>query len=272
MKCQEVENGEIAARYILGQLNEADAIAYEAHFFECRGCLSDLRTAQSLREELRRGNQERPIAISAVRRPRLRAYTWVAVAAAVIVVAGIAWRILRYDTARMIANSPVQYSAPAPRPPEPPPSRATRLVLLARLEPPPYHASNLREGSQPAQAAFRKAMDSYSKKDYAGALPPLEAAAKLDSQSAGPPFFAGVCHLLQNQPDLAITSFERVISLGESPYLEEAHFYRAKAFLRKGDLAGAAGSLDVVVRLKGDLEEEARRLLIQVRELQKGAP
>ena len=70
MKCQEVGSSEIAERYLLGQLNEANAIAYEAHFFECPRCLSDLQTAQSLREELRRRNQERPMSISVMRKPR----------------------------------------------------------------------------------------------------------------------------------------------------------------------------------------------------------
>jgi hypothetical protein len=272
MRCQEVENGEIATRYILGELNEADAMAYEAHFFECPGCLSNLQTAQSLREELRRRNQERPVAIATLRRPRLRWYAWMAVAAAVIVFVGIAWQMLRHDAAKTIAKRPAQDSVPFPVTPKNPSSRATKLALMARIEPPPYHASNLRDVSPPAKAAFRKAMDAYAKKDYSGALPLLEAAAKLDSEQAGPLFFAGACHLLENHPDMAIARLERVISLGESPYLEEAHFYRAKALLQKGDLVGAARALDAVILLKGDLEEEARRLLIQVRELQKDTP
>jgi tetratricopeptide (TPR) repeat protein len=115
-------------------------------------------------------------------------------------------------------------------------------------------------------------MKLYRKKDYVTALPALEAAATLDSRAAGAPFFAGICQLLQNLPDAAIANFERVISLGESPYLEMAHFYRAKALLRKADVAGAARALDTVVGLKGDLEDEARRLDEQVRELQRDAP
>ena len=108
-------------------------------------------------------------------------------------------------------------------------------------------------------------MELYGKADYAGALPILKEAASLDSESPGPQFFAGICELLQGQPGEAAASFQRVIALGESPYLEKAQFYLAKALLRKGDLTGAARALDETVRLKGDLEVEARQLREAVR-------
>ena len=55
--------------------------------------------------------------------------------------------------------------------------------------------------------------------------------------------------------------FERVSNLGDTPYLEEALLIRAKVRLTHGDPETARTDLEQVIRLKGDLEQEARLLL-----------
>ncbi len=77
-------------------------------------------------------------------------------------------------------------------------------------------------------------------------------------------FFLGVCELLTNQVDVAVADFERAIALGESPFLEEAHFYLAKARLRQGKLSAARDELTRTIETHGRLEDEARQLLAQV--------
>jgi lipoprotein NlpI len=57
------------------------------------------------------------------------------------------------------------------------------------------------------------------------------------------------------------------IALGDSPYLEEAHFYLAKAYLQKGNTDEAKKLLQSTVRLRSEREAEARLLLRQLQTL-----
>ena len=111
---------------------------------------------------------------------------------------------------------------------------------------------------------FRLAMKRYQQSDYAGAIGALRAAVKLNPKDPGPLFFLGVSHLLANRTDDGIAILQQCIALGNTPYLEESHYYLAKAFLRKGDAAAARRELEEVVRLKGDHEDEAQQLLQQL--------
>jgi hypothetical protein len=75
-----------AARYLVGRLTEAEAEAFEAHYFGCERCWAEVRTAQELRAALRPGGATR----AAARRP------WMpfAAAAALLVAVG-AWMLVR---------------------------------------------------------------------------------------------------------------------------------------------------------------------------------
>jgi tetratricopeptide (TPR) repeat protein len=103
--------------------------------------------------------------------------------------------------------------------------------------------------------------------DYAGAIPGLRAAAGLRPDAPQYAFFLGACQLLTNQVDPAVADFQRAIALGESPFLEEARFYLAKARLRQGNLPAARDELARTIERRGRLEEDARQLLAQVNAL-----
>jgi tetratricopeptide (TPR) repeat protein len=266
MNCEAIECGEVAEKYVLGQLSASDCQAYETHYFECPRCLSELQTIESLQQEL--GSRSRKPAAHHKAPQKYQRWTWLAIAASVLLVVGLSWWTIRRSAERTIAHVPASAN-PLPASPD---RRAATLELLARVDPPAYRLSNLRGSAGAAEVRFLAAMEPYRKGDYRSALPALEAAARHDPTAGGPRFFAGICQLIQGQPDQANASFERVISLGESPYLEKAHFYQAKAYLLKRDLAAAARALDATVRLKGDLEGESLLLLQQLRQVQQVAP
>jgi len=73
---------------------------------------------------------------------------------------------------------------------------------------------------------------------------------------------------LTERTDPAVAELQKAIAIGESPYLEEAHFYLAKARLRQGDIQAAREELERAIERRGRLETEARRLLAQVDALQ----
>jgi lipoprotein NlpI len=95
----------------------------------------------------------------------------------------------------------------------------------------------------------------------------LRAARKLDPNAAHISFFLGVSHLMLGHDDTAFDALRATIELGDSPYLEEAHFYLAKAYLRRRDVGAAEAHLNQVIQLRGSESEEARRLLAGIERL-----
>jgi len=125
----------------------------------------------------------------------------------------------------------------------------------------------MRDAGDDAQRRFREAMSLYAKGDYAGAIPGLEAAAKADPEDAGAPFFLGVSWVLTEHDAAAMEALRTAIALGDSPYLEEAKLYLARALLRSGDPDAAVRELEAIVKLHGDREDEAQQLLRKIQEI-----
>ena len=61
--------------------------------------------------------------------------------------------------------------------------------------------------------------------------------------------------------DIEPTALERTAALGDTPFLEEALFYLAKAHLQAGDVTAARDALVKVILLNGDRAKEAQSLL-----------
>ena len=64
----------------------------------------------------------------------------------------------------------------------------------------------------------------------------------------------------------AISSLRATVALGDTPYLEDAKFYLAKAYLRRADIRSARSELLQVVELHGEREQDARALLARLDE------
>jgi Flp pilus assembly protein TadD len=143
------------------------------------------------------------------------------------------------------------------------------LAELARFDPPTYTPTVLRGAQDEATRKFRAAMKQYQQGDYARAVTGLREAAKLNPKDAGALFFLGVSCLLSGQTDEGIAVLQQSVALGDTPYLEEAHYYLAKAFLRKSDLAAAGAELQKGAQLKGDLESKVQELLQAIQALQR---
>jgi TolA-binding protein len=180
-----------------------------------------------------------------------------ATAAAVIVAAlGIRWG--------MKPNSPPP--APSTRSIQPGPAFPS-LAELALFDPPTYTPTVLRGAQDEATRTFRAAMKHYQNGDYARAIAGLRQASKLNPKDSGPLFFIGVSHLLSGQTDVGIAVLQQCVALGDTPYLEGAHYYLGKAFLQKKDLSAAEAELRKTVQLKGDLEKKAEELLQAIQAL-----
>jgi TolA-binding protein len=297
--CTWIDRDEVFEDYVRDALSPEDRDAFEEHFFSCETCFDKVQTYQALRAELSTTVAEAPAAPPAW----ARQWRWalVPVAAGLFLLAALAmW--LRAPAGGVpeatVAVAPaVQPSAaPAAAPPATPPVAApgpaapqseqqaptqgrpampasrpvVALSVLARVEPPVYIPVTLRGPRDEAAEKFDDAMRHYVEGDYAGAIPELTAAAGLNPNAPRIAFFLAICDLLTSRLDTAIAGFQKTIARGESPYLEEAHFYLAKARLRQGDVRAARSELLHTIERQGRLEAEARRLVSQLDRLPAG--
>lgn len=263
MECAEFQREEVVERYLAGSLSPEQRESFEDHYFACEQCFAAVQAQRALQAELSASAAE----IRVMPAPHRRALSWkvamAAAAAVILTVLGIRW-----------GNKP-DLSPPAPSTPPAQTARSTpvepSLVELARFDPPIYTPVVLRGAQYEASSKFRGAMKQYQKRDYTHAITGLRAAARRNAQEPDTIFFLGVSYLLADQTDAGIEVLRHAVALGDTPYLEESHYYLAKAFLRKGDLAAARRELQQVVHLAGDHEDQARRLLEQLEALGKNS-
>jgi tetratricopeptide (TPR) repeat protein len=258
LACRDGVPDEQVERYALGQLDEAATEAFEDHYFGCPECLMRLETLQTLPRALqRRARRRRSVAL---RRPGLP--VWVGVAASVAAVA-TAWLGWRLTTGRPGGQATTPSTLPVS-----PPHVATdvrRVVEWARITPPRFQAPSLR-GPGEESREFEAAMDRFARSDYAGAISGLEEVVRRNPDDAAATFFLGASYLLSGRRPAGIVRLEEVVALGESPYLEEARLYLARALVHEGRVDDAAAELQKVLELRGDFENEAREGLDLIRE------
>jgi len=286
--CAWIERDGIFEDYVRDALGPEDRDAFEAHYFECAACADRLQTYSTLQAELASWPAERDTA-QPVAGWHGRAVLVPLAGSLVLVAAAALWfrsapptgpeaTVAIAPTAQLpVAAHPAEPSEPGQTPqtvaPRTPASKITpqpvappvvALSVLARADPPLYVPVALRGPRDEAAEAFDAAMRLYAGGDYAGAIPGLRTAAGLRPDAPQIAFFLAACRLLTGEVGASASGFERVVALGDSPYLEEAHFYLAKVRIRQNRLPAAREELRKTVDRHGRLEPEARRLLMQL--------
>jgi tetratricopeptide (TPR) repeat protein len=267
MTCDRVAAEEIPELYLRNRLSEEDREAFERHFFECPRCFDELRTLDALTRELR----ESAAAEVAPEKPRRRWLIAAAGVAALLVMAATAmlWRqATTVPVPSKVATGPSPSDAapqtPGRREDTAPAAPPVSLEQLARIEPAPYEPTTFRNVPDAAITRFQQGMERYRQGDYRSAITSLQEAAMLEPDAPHIRFFLGVSQLIAGDTTSAVDSLRAAIATGDTPYLEEAHLYLAKAFLRQQNLAAAQGQLNEVVALQGPRRDEANRLLGQI--------
>jgi tetratricopeptide (TPR) repeat protein len=268
MDCERIARDDVAQAYLVGTLSEDDRDAFEQHYFACDRCLDEVRTLEAVRDELPRS------AVSEIAQPR-RVSVWIpagAIAASVLLAAtAILWRSELSVTPPPAAAQRQEVTPPEPLPPPATTPREVSgpsLEQLARVEPAPYEPLTFRTVPDEATRRFQQGMESYRRADYPAAIVDLQAAAALEPDAAHVRFFLGVSLLLAGDAEGAGESLRATVALGDSPYLEEAHLYLARMFLRQSNPAAAEEQLNRAIALDGSHRDEARRLLDQIRRVQ----
>jgi tetratricopeptide (TPR) repeat protein len=269
MTCEDVSGSEIVEKYLLGQLSDDVRESFEEHYFECARCFGLLQTYRDVQAELGRTRNDL-LPVTPARR-WVWQWAWVPAAAVVVIAASVAlWQ--RPLPANLSRAPEVVQPAPGPTPaepesPSPPPAPPPKPSLdeLARFEPPRYVQGSLRGVADAATVKFKEAMEHYQQGRYSAAAVVLGEASSLDPEAPHILFFLGISQLLAGQTDQAIDALGKTIMLGDSPYLEEVHLYRAKAYVRRGNLDRAIAELEGAIQLRGEREAEARDFLRQLR-------
>jgi tetratricopeptide repeat protein len=258
MKCDRVSAEGIAEKYLLGQLNEADQEVYERHFFDCPDCFQELQIYRTTQAELKRVGLA--IRNEPARQRVLWHWSWAAAAAAAVLVVILGmWGRVRLHTA-------------APGPPAASIEQqervsATALNELTAIQPPPYIPVTVRGSADEATQKFELAMLRYRRGNYRACIPLLRTAVELDPDAVDAQFFLGISYLLTGQNDQAINELRQTAARGDTPYLEQTHFYLAKAYLGKNDLTAAEAELKKIVGFQSSYGSDARKLLDQLQEL-----
>jgi tetratricopeptide (TPR) repeat protein len=268
MNCEQVARAEMAEKYLRDGLSEAERDAFEQHFLECAHCFEELKALRALHAALR--HSESAVRNEEVAAPTIwnQRWTWMAAAAAVVVAVVVLGWWFGPSRSGVDTGPPVIATPPTT---QPMPGAGTDSILkeLSRVEAPSYEPIALRGDTDAATQRYQDAMQLYSKGEYAKAIPGLEAAARMNAKNPGAPFFLGICLLLTDENELAIQALERTIALDEASYLEEAHFYLAKARIRTNDLPAAKAELQKTIGLQGKLRDEAQRILRELENLTK---
>lgn len=200
--CGVFDERDFHSRYVAETLTPADVETFERHMIGCSQCQQAVRMSAGIRAQLRRGEPRKPSRPSGSGIPF---FTSIAIAAAIMLVAGM-----------QLLNE----------------SRVRHLGLLR--EAPGYAGIAVRSAPPSGDSAFTEAMRLYLKGDFDAARRMLKEAQRTTRDSVPSSFFIGAIDLMRGNGVPALQQFGVVIRRGDSPYLAEAHYYAAKAWLLGG--------------------------------------
>lgn len=283
MNCEQVRNQDLVEKYVTGQLHELEMSSFEEHYFSCDACLRAVQLGQAI--VFGGGKAKGSAQVTEMPRRGAGSSRWIvplAAAAAVVLVTVIGWRsfVGQAVTAPEVAKlQSVPSSKPVAEVPRPAATAPEARLLasnsdLEAVEPLIYRSSVLRGGDEEASQRFRRVMASYLEHDYRkatvglAAIPVAVPAGDRPDEhitDAGVQLYLGISQLMLNQNSDAIGSLRRAAAYGDTPYIENADFYLAKAFIRQKQYREAADQLQRVVRLNGDRQADAKKLLEQLR-------
>ena len=141
--------------------------------------------------------------------------------------------------------------------------RNANVKALGVVDTAPIYLGAEMRASGDANARFNAAMNAYTAGHYSAAAQQL---AVVEEASTDPvaPFFRGASMLMERRARDAAAEFTKVINAGESLYLAEAYYYRAKAHLQRGERDDAVEDLKAATAHAGPMHDNAARLLQQL--------
>lgn len=236
--------------YVAGTLPDAEAQAFEEHYFECTICLAQLQALQCVASGLRRSPLKAPARVMAW--PTVPGAFGAIAALLLITVIGYRSIAHRPDVAAVpsVSTSPAQSAS------------ASALTEVADLTLPPFEASNLR--GEAANSNYRAGMKAYAAGDCSAAVGRLVRVPAGDADALSAQLYAGVCQLKLKDVAEAARTLAMVADKGDSPQQEAAVYYLAQTDVLRADPVSARRNLEAVIALHGDFESRAQAELKRI--------
>lgn len=243
ISCEDFTEAAVVERYVAGTLLDSELEDFEAHLLLCPRCQERIAEAVAIREALKGdresgsqggGGSDQREGNGPTRHFGFPYRVWVPLAAAAVVAALVFFG----------------------------PDRVPQGVesLGQVRQPPVYLGVPVRQEPASADSLFDAAMLLYVANDYSAAASLLRGAREAGADPVPSNFFLGACFLLLDRPEEAAETFGDVLQAGSSPYLAEAHYYRAKALLRLGEVEMALGDLRAAATSAGEISSAASSL------------
>lgn len=270
MNCHDIETHEIIDKYLGDRLSDQETEEFEQHYFGCAHCFAELqwRHAAALELNVNKNN----LKTLPERVPRVWSPWHVPLAAAASILLAALMLFRFYDPQILVPPPVVQNESPEAGGLAGASDQNAKLQQLAMVEEaPPYVPSSSRGGEgNLALEKFKEGMEKYVQGRYADAIPSLEQSARLDPSHLPTTFYLGICYLMTDKVDHAISRLSRLTRPDSNPYSDESHWFLAKAFLKKQDLVSARKQLNSVVASDGPHSEEAQQAVRVLNEIEAG--
>lgn len=251
MDCNDVAMLQLIEGYLDETLPRAQTEAFEKHYLGCERCFSDLQLQHAIRLEA--GRTATPSDRSEKAAPGRQWYAksrrWLLPIAALIVLLVVPLSLLiDRDSGTAMVNLPAQ---------------------LVEIESLPAYVETTMRGAGDFLEAFRRGMAAYQREDYQAAVQELTRAQTENPENVPTAFYLGLSGLAAGNPSDAARQLSNVVLRGNTPYLEEARWYLAKAYFRLGKIEAARQQLEAVREMDGAFRQDAEQNLALLDSLQR---
>lgn len=269
MNCRDIETHEIIDKYLSDRLSDQETEEFEMHYFGCARCFAELQWRHAAALELNVNKNSLKTLPERVPRGSFSWHIPLAAAASILLAAMLLFKF--YGPQAPVSPPAVQNERPDAVPAGASDQNAKLQQLAMIDEAPPYVSSSRRGGEgNLALEKFKEGMQKYVQSRYTDAISSLEQSARLDPSHLPTTFYLGICYLMTDRLDPAISRLSRLTGPDSNPYSDESHWFQAKAFLKKQDLVSARRELNSVVASGGQHSEEAQQAVRLLDEIEAG--
>jgi tetratricopeptide (TPR) repeat protein len=118
-----------------------------------------------------------------------------------------------------------------------------------------------------SEMRLKQGLVEYEFGNYQEAIPIFEQVSRSEPQNATAQFYLGIAQLCLNQTDPAIAQLQRVISIGENPFVEPAQWYLGLAALKSGNLDQANAIFDNLRAESRNYKQQSSELLNSLKKM-----
>ena len=125
----------------------------------------------------------------------------------------------------------------------------TQATALGNIIPPPGYAILAYSDTGESAVTFNDGLAAYREGRYTDAIAHFQSARAKGLTHPAVAYFLGVSLLMNKEAPMASTELGNVIAEGKSPFVGDAHYFRAKALLQLGLVERARLELDNAIRV-----------------------